>query len=70
MPNSTSTIGTRTLHRFIFLTESTQMVVEEEILIYDLGDLVADTGGYLGLLLGLSLLSLVEMAIKGCQRLA
>ena len=37
-----------------------QVIVQEEYLIYPFESFVADVGGYLGLLLGASILSLVE----------
>ena len=51
------------MNTFQFLTESTTMRVEEELLMYDLGDLVADMGGYLGLFLGFSILTVGEATI-------
>ena len=37
-----------------------QIVVTEEVLAYTIEDLVADFGGYLGLLLGASILSMYD----------
>jgi hypothetical protein len=50
--------GTVFLHLAYF---GTDYVEKEEYLTYAFGDLVADFGGFLGLLLGYSLLSLYDM---------
>ena len=49
----------------LFLPESS-FVVEREVLRYDWSDLVADVGGFLGLLLGFSLLDGVRAAERLC----
>ena len=41
----------------------------EESLVYGYGDLLADFGGYLGLLLGASLVSFYEIIVTSCQKL-
>ena len=41
----------------------------EELLVYGYGDLLADFGGYLGLLLGASLVSFYEIIVASCQKL-
>jgi len=43
---------------------SEYLEVAEEILRYDLGSLAADVGGFLGLLLGASLLSLYDTLVQ------
>ena len=41
----------------------------KEFLVYGYGDLMADFGGYLGLLLGASLVSFYEIIITSFQKL-
>ena len=60
LDNASIESGQRTKHTFKFLTESTTITLEEELLMYNWGDLVADTGGYLGLFLGFSLLTVMK----------
>ena len=43
-----------------FFSQHLQIVVTEEVLAYTIEDLVADFGGYLGLLLGASILSMYD----------
>ena len=45
---------------FFFFSQHLQIVVTEEVLAYTIEDLVADFGGYLGLLLGASILSMYD----------
>ena len=45
---------------FSFFSQHLQIVVTEEVLAYTIEDLVADFGGYLGLLLGASILSMYD----------
>ena len=53
--------------------ESTHSDVREEYLIYDASSFIADVGGFLGLLLGYSIFSILANAIgwlrgqKGCR---
>ncbi len=50
-----------------YYTASTGLEVEKDILVYDKNDLIADIGGYLGLLLGFSVLSMfksIEISIS------
>ncbi len=42
------------------LNTQTEMVVEEEAYVYDGDNLIADVGGYLGLLLGASIMSFYD----------
>ena len=43
-------------------------LVETEVLVYDFYDLIGDIGGFLGLLLGASLMSLVDAVRKKLKR--
>ena len=56
---STSYHGKDTLWLFISMHD-TSYVQEEQYIIYDLNSFIADVGGYMGLLLGSSILSLYD----------
>jgi len=43
--------------------------VLREYLAYDLGQLIADVGGLLGMLLGASLFSLLKFVVEKCRKL-
>ena len=47
-----------------FLFEDGSYQLEEEYIVYDANDFIADVGGYLGLLLGHSILSICHMSAK------
>ncbi len=51
----------------VFITDPSY-TVEREVLKYDVKDLVADVGGYLGLLLGASILNAVEYFTAALSR--
>ena len=57
--NSTSHYGEINLWLYISMRE-TSYVHEEQYLIYDHNSFIADVGGYMGLLLGSSILSLFD----------
>ncbi len=46
------------------MVPSTSHTVKEQYVIYDANAFVADVGGYLGLLLGHSMLSVVRQGVK------
>ena len=52
-----------TLH-MIFLFEDGSYKLQEEYVVYDVDDFIADVGGYLGLLLGHSMLSIYYMSVE------
>ena len=54
--------GSPTLH-IIFLFEDGSYQVQEEYIVYDVDDFIADVGGYLGLLLGHSILSIYYISV-------
>ena len=56
---STSYYGHVTLWLFISMHD-TSYVQEEQYIIYDFNSFIADVGGYMGLLLGSSILSLYD----------
>ena len=47
-----------------FYYASSQQGAREEYLVYDLDSFIADSGGFLGLLLGHSMLSIFQIASK------
>lgn len=49
---------------FAFITEQRSIPIETFKKVYTLSHLVADIGGYMGLLLGASLLSFYKQAVK------
>ena len=49
---------------FIFFTTQSLVPYEEQVLAYGIGNLVADIGGFLGLLLGSSIFSAYKEAIE------
>ena len=48
---------------------SNNFYIEKDILIYDESNLIADLGGYLGLLLGVSVLNIYQMMVKLAKKL-
>ena len=56
-------MGDATIHVDMFFAKS-EVIQEREVLIYDFYDMVGDVGGYLGLLLGVSLLSIYEVIVN------
>ena len=53
----------RAANIYLFITMNEPLTeVQEEFLIYEISDLVADLGGYLGLLLGASLYTIYELS--------
>ena len=46
----------------VFVRESSYLV-EKEVLMHDMGNLIADIGGYLGLLLGVSILDVFDILL-------
>ena len=48
----------------IFLFEDGSYTLEDEYIVYDIDDFIADCGGYLGLLLGHSMLSIYYMSVE------
>ena len=53
----------QTLH-MIFRLEDGSFKLQEEYIVYDINDFIADVGGYLGLLLGHSMLSIYHMSVE------
>ncbi len=49
-----------------FYFSDTQFETTVEILRYDNNDVIADVGGYLGLLLGASVLSIYDVLVYSC----
>ena len=50
---------------FQFYTKVDRVEVKEDYVIYDANSLIADVGGYLGLLLGYSALSIYQAVVQG-----
>ena len=48
----------------MFLFEDGSYQLQEEYVMYDMNDFIADVGGYLGLLLGHSVLSVYFMSVE------
>jgi len=44
--------------------------VKTDVPLYGLGSLIGELGGYLGLLLGWSILSLMDLAVLGAKKVA
>ena len=44
------------------------MTVKEQYILYDYNRLIADTGGYLGLLLGQSILTLINVFVRALKK--
>ncbi len=59
MPNSSLRLG--------LLVPTAQHFVRREYLLYDANSLIADIGGYLGLLLGYSILSVFHQLASTCK---
>ena len=57
------TRGDPTLH-MIFFFEDGSYQLQEEYIVYEINDFIADVGGYLGLLLGHSMLSIYYMSVE------
>ena len=49
---------------FVAYFSKAEFVMEDEVLLYDYNNLVADIGGFLGLLLGVSCLAVYDMMAK------
>jgi hypothetical protein len=49
--------------RLQFFFASGKLILKEQYVIYNYNSMIADIGGYLGLLMGYSLLSVYEMAV-------
>ena len=52
---------------FLFAT-STEIEVKERVWLYDGNDLVADIGGFLGLLLGASIYTLADLLLSNVEK--
>ena len=61
--NDLSSIYVNKTYVRFFLPSVPKVTVQEEIRIYDLNNFIADVGGYLGLMLGMSILSFFDQLI-------
>ena len=65
--NSTESVSGQRRERILHIVLSSvqqEIPIEEQILVYDRSNLIADVGGYLGLLLGVSILSCYKEFIR------
>ena len=62
-------IGSKDMFSVGFTISRQELIVEQEVYTYDANNFIADVGGFLGLLLGMGLLNVYEMAVMTAETL-